>query len=1029
MSDDLGTTLKQPIKVFYSYSHKNEKLRDKLSAHLSPLKRQGFIIEWCDREIMAGERWNKVIDERINEAQIILLLISSDFLDSDYCYEIEMKRAMERHENGEAEVIPIILQSCSLRGTPFEKLQALPRNAKPVGSWRSRDEAFTDIVEAIWAKVQQLSSQTAKSVAQQYIHQPATEQFGAGQVLNEARDAGKQLLFRATRSAASEKLRRMDLDQFGEQLLRREVEEIKVANPYLLGDRFVGREKELGDLTDWLVSDESVILCICDLGGTGKSALVWHWLNRPATREALAAGSIRQFWCSFYARNFDSMQFLRDLAAQLGGGAIVEPNLFEAQRKLQQLVLDRLRKENWLLVLDGLEREMGAFANPEHYQVDSEEQDRRNERGEVLVEERFIRSYIFADFLRELLRTQTKVLVTSRLFPENLMADDGQPLPGVIRYPFVPMSPEDAASIWNLSGEPDGSQFQRKFFECVGFHPQVISVVAAAVKEQSFNFSEWFGGFSEEAERQACLDTDTLLTVRRHRWLDLAMRDLIQSHRDAWLTICYIVRRSEASSVDALMDSLVAKATTDSPMPGRFRSDNKLREVLDYLVKRRLIGVGSSPEMVDVHPVIRGQVMNYILKQYEPGCRTDEELVRHLESADDHRNLLVRFLNQPNLEERFQSLSSALKGFSDNPSGQLAVLNILGKFYSDVEPGRRPWLDALPALRLRKDQAWVLFRTGHELMKRGLWEESSAVYNRARIAYHLCGDLQSVEDCRRSHDWQTLYGGGLLQSEQGQLDLLEEDGNRSEQFTPYWMALLLSIRQSEYAAELLQSLPAETNRWTLQTVAEAWFYLENYEKAETFARQAWDRREKEKDSVGQSLWEAVTLGLALVRLGRCDEAEAYLDFAKSRGTGWAYNLVPMFALAGLIEFHYREALKLNPGLKSMEELAKADLVYKQYRKSDPNNSFQIPAAEAHLAMAHVQMVRGESGEALGLARRALAIARGPNPPFHYGSVVRRATEFLVRKLKQSAPSAEDLGFEALNHELRLRAWIKTRSGA
>lgn len=239
------------------------------------------------------------------------------------------------------------------------------------------------------------------------------------------------------------------------------------------------------------------------------------------------------------------------------------------------------------------------------------------------------------------------------------------------------------------------------------------------------------------------------------------------------------------------------------------------------------------------------------------------------------------------------------------------------------------------------------------------------------------------------------------------------------------MALLLSIRQSEHASELLQSLPAETSRWTLQTLAEAWFYLEEYEKAVALAQQAWERRGKEQDSVGQLLWEAVTLGLALVRMGKADEAEPYLDFAKTRGTGWAYNLVPMFALAGLIELQYHEAMKLPPGRKRIEELSKADLIHKQYCKSDPNDSFQIPAAEAHLAMARVMFARQERKEAIILARHALEIARKDKMPFHYASVAKRAAQFLSAELNESVNTDDEHDLEVLDHEDRLRKWVKS----
>lgn len=98
------------VKIFFCYAHEDEELLNKLKSHLRSLQRQGLIEFWYDRNISAGTEWEQKIDEHLNTAQIILLLISSDFIDSDYCYSIEMKRAIERHAKGEAHVIPIILR-------------------------------------------------------------------------------------------------------------------------------------------------------------------------------------------------------------------------------------------------------------------------------------------------------------------------------------------------------------------------------------------------------------------------------------------------------------------------------------------------------------------------------------------------------------------------------------------------------------------------------------------------------------------------------------------------------------------------------------------------------------------------------------------------------------------------------------------------------------------------------------------------------------------------------------------------------
>ncbi len=150
------------IEVFYSYSHKDEELRDELEKHLSILKRQGIITGWHDRRITAGREWEGDIDEHLDSAQIILLLISSDFLASDYCYDAEMNRAMERRESGDAWVVPIILRSCDWSGAPFAKLQALPKDAKPVTAWPNRDEVFKDIAIGIRRVVESLRARNAR---------------------------------------------------------------------------------------------------------------------------------------------------------------------------------------------------------------------------------------------------------------------------------------------------------------------------------------------------------------------------------------------------------------------------------------------------------------------------------------------------------------------------------------------------------------------------------------------------------------------------------------------------------------------------------------------------------------------------------------------------------------------------------------------------------------------------------------------------------------------------------------------------
>ncbi|NJN01867.1 MAG: toll/interleukin-1 receptor domain-containing protein [Leptolyngbyaceae cyanobacterium RM1_1_2] len=146
-----------PIEVFISYSHQDEALKDELYIHLAALTRQGKIKPWQDRAIEAGTEWDAEIKAQLELAGMILLLITPRFIASEYCFDQEMQRAMERHAEGTARVIPIIMKPCDWQGTPFSKLQVLPKDAKPVTTWRDLDEALLSVVQGIRRAVESLA--------------------------------------------------------------------------------------------------------------------------------------------------------------------------------------------------------------------------------------------------------------------------------------------------------------------------------------------------------------------------------------------------------------------------------------------------------------------------------------------------------------------------------------------------------------------------------------------------------------------------------------------------------------------------------------------------------------------------------------------------------------------------------------------------------------------------------------------------------------------------------------------------------
>jgi CheY-like chemotaxis protein len=157
-----------PVSLFYSYAHEDEALRDELRGHLKILERRGLLSSWYDREIKAGEDWHAKIDEQLQMADLVLLLVSKDFIDSDYIFGNELTVAMQRHQAGFATVVPIIVRAIDIdpddrEALPFLSLQGLPTDMRPVTSWPNRDEAWTNVAKGLRATVKMIHEKKAAS--------------------------------------------------------------------------------------------------------------------------------------------------------------------------------------------------------------------------------------------------------------------------------------------------------------------------------------------------------------------------------------------------------------------------------------------------------------------------------------------------------------------------------------------------------------------------------------------------------------------------------------------------------------------------------------------------------------------------------------------------------------------------------------------------------------------------------------------------------------------------------------------------
>ena len=191
-----STATATPVKVYCSYAHEDEALLEELVLHTHILQRQGLIDVWYDRKIGMGADWKKTLDEQLNGAQIILLLISAHYLASDFCYN-EMTRAWEKHEAGDARVVPIILRPCYWSDTPVAKLQMLPRDARPVTDWQNRDEAFASIMQGIQEVVSELNTGRTTATVNLEVEAPKSENASQRQTISTSTRLPRRVMLRA----------------------------------------------------------------------------------------------------------------------------------------------------------------------------------------------------------------------------------------------------------------------------------------------------------------------------------------------------------------------------------------------------------------------------------------------------------------------------------------------------------------------------------------------------------------------------------------------------------------------------------------------------------------------------------------------------------------------------------------------------------------------------------------------------------------------------------------------------------------
>ncbi|UBF24465.1 tetratricopeptide repeat protein [Kovacikia minuta CCNUW1] len=433
MSSLTTPTSPPPISVFISYSHKDEDLREELDVHLANLKRQGKIQAWHDRAIEAGAEWDAAIKHQLETAQVILLLISPRFIASNYCYDLEMQRAVERHDEGTARVIPIILKPCDWQDSPFSKLQVLPKDAKPITKWDDQDEAFLNVVQGIRRAVASLETETKKALGATLNSPEAIVPFTSSTPTPHTPHPTPCLStpLLSTYDAAT----------------------------------WVGREQLITDLTQKL-RDGYRMLAITGITGIGKTALA----------ERLVV-EVSENGIPFHRLNFDDRGQGRDF---LSGALTLLPKLGETvttedqkapQNALKHL-LHTLRNHRFLVQIDSLEM-----------LLQGDEQTGWNAFTDSL----------WVDFFQQLLAgdtCQSQLLLTSQALPEELEMVGSRYPRSWHRQDLGGLTEVEQLQLFEKYGlKPDGldSEVLQRFVELYQGHPLVLQVIARDILEKPFN--------------------------------------------------------------------------------------------------------------------------------------------------------------------------------------------------------------------------------------------------------------------------------------------------------------------------------------------------------------------------------------------------------------------------------------------------------------------------------------------------------------------------------------------------------------
>jgi len=574
--------MKPKKKFFISYAHADKDYFDIIKKELLIHTKRNKNFEWefwFDGEILMGENWEQEIDTALNDCDCSILLLSPAFTASDYCTEIELKRFLERNEQSQCVILPVVLRDFNL--SHLEDISEKQFFKAPAKNY-NRPHIDTELLPFSYLVDFNIQNGTVlpNSYRDTYI---------------------KNLVIAIEKSVKNHSFSSSDKkinDPVSEARVKVKPPHLFAQPHYIGSHKFVGRQAELNQLDDWVnEADPHPVFLFEAIGGSGKSILTWNWLKERAQQIRPDLKGV--FWYSFYERGATMTDFCRYALAYMTQKPFEH---FEKKRigELSETLLGELRAAPWLLVLDGLERVLVAYHRIDAASVPDEEV---NQATDKISGDRDPRAAIKPeddDLLRAFASAPaSKILISSRLVPKVLVNNSGQGINGVKNIPLLGLRPDDALAMIEECGvKGDKAAIKKYLSQHCGCHPLVIGVLAGLIREYlpaKYNFDLWA---ADTINGGGQLDLAALdLKQKRNHILEFAFKQLRKNSQKLLGSLSFLQDNIDYTTLAAF-----------SPHKGKNEKQaySALQNTIGELEKSGFLQYDGGH--YNLHPVIRGVV-------------------------------------------------------------------------------------------------------------------------------------------------------------------------------------------------------------------------------------------------------------------------------------------------------------------------------------------------------------------------------------------------------------------------------------